>query len=112
VEGILPFDDCTVTDEFQFVYLKWGDVMNDSSTHELDQWSDDGSFLRRSFLFADFSEAWAFMSRVALLAEKHDHHPNWSNVYNRVDIALTSHDKANTVTARDRRLASAIDALG
>jgi 4a-hydroxytetrahydrobiopterin dehydratase len=111
VEGILPFDDCTVTDEFKFVYSKRGDVMNGSSTQEHIGWSDDGSFLRRSFAFADFSEAWAFMNRVALLAEKLDHHPNWSNVYNRVEINLTSHDKGNTVTSRDRRMAAAIDAL-
>jgi 4a-hydroxytetrahydrobiopterin dehydratase len=85
--------------------------MNGSSTQELSGWSDDGASLHRSFAFADFSEAWAFMSRVALLAEKLDHHPNWSNVYNRVEINLTSHDKGNTVTSRDRRMAAAIDAL-
>lgn len=64
----------------------------------------------RQFLFADFSEAFAFMTRVALLAEKLDHHPEWSNVWNRVDILLTTHD-AGGLSARDVELAEAIDAL-
>ncbi|MDB5381541.1 MAG: pterin-4-alpha-carbinolamine dehydratase [Rhodospirillales bacterium] len=67
--------------------------------------------LTRAFRFRDFSEAWGFMSRVALLAEAQDHHPEWSNVYNRVTITLTTHD-AEGLSARDVRLAAAIDALG
>lgn len=67
--------------------------------------------ITRSFRFADFSAAWGFMSRVALLAEKHDHHPEWSNVWNRVEITLTTHD-AGGLSARDVALAKAIDALG
>lgn len=67
--------------------------------------------LVRRWKFADFSVAWGFMSRVALLAEAHDHHPEWSNVYNRVEIVLTTHD-AGGLSARDLRLARAIDALG
>ncbi len=74
-------------------------------------WSVSEDRLRRSYRFADFSAAWAFMSRVALLTEAQDHHPEWSNVYNRVDIALTTHD-AGGLTARDVRLAQAIAALG
>jgi 4a-hydroxytetrahydrobiopterin dehydratase len=62
-----------------------------------------------TFKFKDFSEAWAFMGRVALLAEQQDHHPNWSNVYNSVEIKLTTHDAGNTVTDRDRKLAKAIE---
>jgi 4a-hydroxytetrahydrobiopterin dehydratase len=77
------------------------------STH----WVEIDGALRRRFRFANFSEAWAFMSRVALLAEQLDHHPNWSNVWNVVDIALTSHDAGNTVTGRDRKMATAIDEL-
>ena len=67
--------------------------------------------ITRSFRFTDFSEAWAFMSRVALLAEKHDHHPEWFNVWNRVEITLSTHD-AGGLSVRDVALAKAIDALG
>jgi 4a-hydroxytetrahydrobiopterin dehydratase len=66
--------------------------------------------IARSFRFRDFSEAWGFMSRVALLAEAQDHHPEWSNVWNRVEIVLSTHD-AGGLSARDVRLAQAIDAL-
>lgn len=67
--------------------------------------------IRRAFRFGDFSAAWGFMARVALLAEQQDHHPEWSNVYDRVEIVLTTHD-AGGLSARDVRLAKAIDALG
>lgn len=77
---------------------------------ELPNWRIDGEHLRRDFRFRDFSEAWAFMARVALLAEAQDHHPEWFNVYNRVEIALTTHD-AGGLSARDVRMARAIDAL-
>jgi 4a-hydroxytetrahydrobiopterin dehydratase len=66
--------------------------------------------ITRSFSFKDFSEAFAFMTRVALLAEKADHHPEWSNVWNRVDILLTTHD-AGGLSTRDIAMAQAIDAL-
>ena len=66
--------------------------------------------IARDFAFADFSAAWAFMTRVALLAEKHDHHPEWSNVWNRVSITLATHD-AGGLSARDVALAKAIDTL-
>jgi 4a-hydroxytetrahydrobiopterin dehydratase len=66
--------------------------------------------IRRDFRFADFSAAWGFMARVALLAEAQDHHPEWSNVYNRVEITLTTHD-AGGLSARDIKLARAIDLL-
>ena len=74
-------------------------------------WRRAGDAIERGFKFADFSAAWGFMAQVALLAEKMDHHPTWSNTYNRVHIALTTHD-ADGLTARDRRLAEAIEALG
>ena len=64
--------------------------------------------LRRDFSFANFAEAWAFMTRVALLAEKHDHHPDWSNSWNRVRIELVSHDVGG-ITARDTRMAASIN---
>lgn len=73
-------------------------------------WTMVDGRLHRAFQFADFSEAWAFMSRVALLAERHDHHPDWSNSWNRVVIDLVSHD-AGGITDRDHALAAAIDAL-
>lgn len=66
--------------------------------------------IRRRFRFADFSAAWGFMARVALLAERMDHHPEWSNVWNRVEILLTTHD-AGGLSARDLAMARAIDAL-
>ncbi len=66
--------------------------------------------ITRTFKFADFSQAFAFMTRVALLAEVQDHHPEWSNVYNRVTIALTTHD-AGGLSERDATMAASIDAL-
>jgi 4a-hydroxytetrahydrobiopterin dehydratase len=66
--------------------------------------------LHRAFRFRDFSEAWGFMSRVALLAEAQDHHPEWFNVYNQVEITLTTHD-AKGLSLRDIKLAQAIDVL-
>ena len=74
-------------------------------------WQEQDNQLTRSFDFADFSEAFAFMTRVALIAEKMDHHPWWSNVYNQVTIKLSTHDAGNTVTDKDRELAKAIDNL-
>jgi 4a-hydroxytetrahydrobiopterin dehydratase len=69
-----------------------------------------GAAIERKFQFADFSEAFAFMTRVALLAERHDHHPEWFNVYNRVEITLTTHD-AGGLSARDVEMAQRIGAL-
>lgn len=72
-------------------------------------WNRDGAHICRSYKFADFTHAFAFMTRVALLAEKADHHPEWSNVYNKVEVRLTTHDAAG-LTRRDIDLATAIDA--
>lgn len=74
-------------------------------------WQETEQGLHRSFEFADFSEAFAFMTRVALLAEKANHHPNWENVYNKVEIWLNSHDAGGAITERDRKLAEKIDKL-
>lgn len=79
---------------------------------ELDEWDFDEArdAITRTFTFADFSEAFAFMTRVALLAEKADHHPEWSNIWNRVEILLTTHD-AGGLSQRDVDMAEAIDLL-
>jgi 4a-hydroxytetrahydrobiopterin dehydratase len=74
-------------------------------------WTESDHKLKKSFKFADFSEAFAFMTRVAFLAESMNHHPTWTNTWNRVDIELTTHDAGNKVTDKDRRLAEAIDKL-
>lgn len=73
-------------------------------------WTLDRNAIHREFKFKNFNEAWGFMNRVALLAEKQDHHPDWSNVWNRVQIELTTHD-AGGLTDDDVRLARAIDNL-
>ncbi|AGA77123.1 4a-hydroxytetrahydrobiopterin dehydratase [Echinicola vietnamensis] len=74
-------------------------------------WEEKNDQLIRVFEFSDFQEAFAFMTRVAFLAEEQGHHPNWSNVYNSVTIALTTHDAGNKVTDKDKKLAAAIDKL-
>lgn len=74
-------------------------------------WKEENNRLNRTFKFNNFSEAFAFMTRVALLAEKMNHHPTWTNTWNTVHIELCTHDAGNTVTALDRQLAAAIDEL-
>jgi 4a-hydroxytetrahydrobiopterin dehydratase len=77
----------------------------------MDNWDERPNGLYRRFEFRTFAEAWSFMEKVAALAEEQDHHPDWSNSYNVVEITLCSHDKGRTVTSRDHRLAEAIDEL-
>ncbi|MES2396034.1 MAG: 4a-hydroxytetrahydrobiopterin dehydratase [Bacteroidota bacterium] len=72
-------------------------------------WKEENDQLKRSFQFTNFIEAFGFMTKVALVAEKMNHHPNWSNVYNKVDITLCTHDEGNTITEKDRKLANEID---
>ncbi len=74
-------------------------------------WNQTDNKLYKAFKFKDFSAAFAFMTRVALLAEKYDHHPTWTNTYNKVEIWLNTHDAGNVVTDKDRLLAEEIDAL-
>ena len=74
-------------------------------------WTESNNRLYRKFQFGDFSAAFAFMVRVALEAEKMDHHPTWTNVYNTVEIWLNTHDAGDIVTDKDRRLADKIDKL-
>jgi len=74
-------------------------------------WTQNENTLYQKFQFRDFSEAFAFMTRVALLAEQQQHHPRWSNVWNTVEIWLNTHDAGNVVTEKDHALAKAIDEL-
>jgi 4a-hydroxytetrahydrobiopterin dehydratase len=74
-------------------------------------WEEKNDTLYRKFEFKDFSQAFAFMTRVALAAEKMDHHPLWTNVYNTVEISLSTHSAGNIVTEKDRKLAQKIDAF-
>lgn len=74
-------------------------------------WQENENSLYRKFEFRNFSEAFAFMTRVAIEAEKMDHHPLWTNVYNKVEIWLSTHDAGDVVTDKDRRLAQRIDTL-
>ena len=74
-------------------------------------WTEKNDSLSQTFEFKDFSEAFAFMTRVALIAEKMDHHPSWSNTWNKVEITLSTHSAGNKVTDKDRKLAEAIDQL-
>ncbi len=74
-------------------------------------WKEENDTLSREFVFNDFSEAFAFMTRVAMIAEKLNHHPDWSNVWNKVRINLSTHDAGNVVTDLDRKLAQEIDHL-
>lgn len=75
------------------------------------EWITEDNKLKRTFKFRDFNEAFAFMTSVALIAEKMDHHPAWTNVYNTVSFELSTHDAGNIVTEKDRALAAAIDKL-
>lgn len=88
------------------------DAELDDALLELPEWTlrDDKQAIERKFKFADFNEAFGFMTRVALLADKQDHHPEWSNVYNRVEIILTTHD-AGGLSQRDVKMAKAIDRI-
>ena len=74
-------------------------------------WREENNQLVRDFEFSNFIEAFAFMTKVALLAEKQNHHPEWTNVYNKVTIRLSTHDAGNVVTEKDRKLAGGIERL-
>lgn len=78
---------------------------------KIDNWEEKNNGLERSFQFEDFIEAFGFLNRVALVAEKQGHHPEIQNVYNRVHLRLSTHDAGNTITDKDRTLASAINKL-
>jgi len=94
------------------VITKLNEAERKAALAELKDWrpAEGRDAIARSFKFKNFSEAWGFMSRVALLAETQDHHPEWSNVYNRVEILLSTHD-CGGLSERDLKLARAIDKL-
>lgn len=77
----------------------------------MSDWKEENNRLNAEFIFADFTQAWAFMSEVAIAAEKQGHHPDWSNVYNRVSIQFTTHDAGNIVTEKDQKLSTTISKL-
>jgi len=74
-------------------------------------WKEEENKLKKTFKFKDFTEAFGFMAKVAIVAEKMNHHPTWTNTYNTVEFELSTHDAGNVVTALDRKLAEAIDQL-
>lgn len=74
-------------------------------------WKEENNKLQQTFTFKDFVAAFGFMTKVALVAEKMDHHPSWSNVYNKVEISLNTHDAGDIVTKKDHALAEAIDKI-
>ncbi|MBO6506356.1 MAG: 4a-hydroxytetrahydrobiopterin dehydratase [Kordiimonadaceae bacterium] len=86
------------------------DAERDAALATIDGWTYDpnAKAITKTFTFKDFSEAWGFMNRAALLAEKMDHHPEWFNVYNRVEVKMTTHD-ADGVTSWDIDMATAMD---
>lgn len=74
-------------------------------------WTTKNDTLEKEFTFQDFDAAWSFMSKVALIAQQMNHHPDWQNCWNKVTIRLSTHDAGNKVTEKDHQLAAAIDAL-
>lgn len=74
-------------------------------------WKEENNSLYKKFEFRDFSEAFGFMTRVAIEAEKMNHHPLWTNVYNKVELWLSTHDAGDIVTEKDRKLAAKVDSL-
>jgi 4a-hydroxytetrahydrobiopterin dehydratase len=74
-------------------------------------WKEENNRLTKTFVFADFTEAFGFMTKVAIVAEKMNHHPTWTNTWNKVSFELSTHDAGNTVTDLDRTLSNAIDKL-
>lgn len=75
------------------------------------EWKNENNRLTKEFKFVDFTEAFGFMTRVAFVAEKMNHHPTWTNTYNKVNFELSTHDAGDVVTEKDRKLAAEIDRL-
>ncbi len=75
------------------------------------EWAEINGALNKTFVFADFDEAWSFMEKVSVLVKQADHHPKWTNIYNKVSFELSTHDAGNVVTDKDRNLSKEIDSL-
>ena len=75
------------------------------------EWTEVNGALTKTFVFADFDEAWIFMEKVSVVVKQADHHPKWTNIYNKVSFELSTHDAGNVVTEKDRDLAEKIDSL-
>lgn len=100
----------------QPTYIKGDEALKNAKQdkmkmHQKPMWKEENNKLVCDFEFKNFSEAFAFMTRIALIAEKMNHHPDWSNSWNKVHISLSTHSEGNIVTEKDRRLASEIDKL-
>ena len=89
---------------------KLNEQQRHSALAKLPGWTKDRNAIRKTYRFADFNEAWGFMSRTALIAEQMNHHPEWLNIYNRVEITLTTHD-AGGLSALDVNLANHMDRI-
>ena len=104
MRGLLPFENThDRSKRSNFIGVKPNTKMM--------SWIEEDHKLKKEFQFKDFVEAFAFMTKVAILAEKMNHHPFWTNVYNKVNIELSTHDAGDVVTEKDRKLAEAIDQL-
>ena len=75
------------------------------------EWTEKDNKLIAEFTFEDFSQAWAFMTEVAILAERKNHHPMWTNIWNKVNITLTTHDEGDIITEKDRKMADSINKI-
>jgi 4a-hydroxytetrahydrobiopterin dehydratase len=77
----------------------------------MDNWKEENHKLTKTFVFKSFADAIAWMVKASFVIEKLDHHPEWSNIYNKVHVTLTTHDAGNTITEKDRKLAEILDSL-
>jgi len=89
---------------------KWNEFILESDQN-INTWKEEDNKLKKTFKFKDFQEAFSFITKVASLAEEHQHHPKWSNLYNIVEIELSTHDSGDVVTQKDYELAEAIDKI-
>ena len=107
VEKKVKFDE-----EKSIILLNLWDLLSSIKEEKFNtMWKEQNDQLVRAYQFENFNEAFGFMTRAAMIIEQHNHHPEWTNVYNRLEIRLRTHDAGNTVTDKDRDLAEALEAL-